>query len=237
MNFLSLSQEEKVTSILPMPENIKKATDLCLFLMTKDGTIKKMEAAQFHDVRRNGLIAITLDSGDRLVSAHFVRTGDDVICVTSDGQSIRFEEAEVRAMGRTAGGVRGMKIDKADSIVGVGIIPKGNRKKSLFVVSKTGYGKKTEVSEYKTQSRGGSGVMTMSITDKTKQIIAAAVVEPESGEFVVVSSHGQVIRSSLAEVPTLSRVTQGVRIMRLRDGDTIASATVLEDHEDIKEGK
>lgn len=228
MNFLSLAQDEKVTSILPMPADVKKAKDLCLFLMTKNGTCKKTEAAQFHEVRRSGLIAITLDAGDKLVSAHFVTAGDDVICVTADGQSIRFEESEVRAMGRTAGGVRGMKIDTLDAIVGVGVIPKGSKDKCLFVVSKTGYGKKTAVKEYKQQSRGGSGVMTMAITDKTKQIIAAAVVDAVHGEFVVVSAHGQVIRSSLAEVPVLSRVTQGVRIMRLREGDTIASATVLE---------
>jgi DNA gyrase subunit A len=232
MNFLTLAQDEKITSILPMPADIKKAGDLCLLMVTKDGTVKKTEAAQFHEVRRSGLIAISLEKDDKLIAAHFVTKGDDVVFVTKGGQAIRFPEDDVRAMGRNAAGVRGMKIDKGDQIVGVGVVPEKAKDMSLFVVSMTGYGKKTPLKEYKTQSRGGSGIMTMSITDKTKEIIAAAVVEKEGGEFVVVSSQGQVIRSYLNEVPSLSRATQGVRLMKLRDKDTIASAAVLKTEEE-----
>jgi DNA gyrase subunit A len=228
MNFLSISQDEQVTSILPMPLDIKKSGDRELVLITKNGTVKKTPASQFSEVRRSGLIAITLEGGDKLIGAHFVSKGDELVLVSADGQSIRFKESEVRSMGRTAAGVRGMKLDKHDGVIGVGIVPKGDKKKCLFVVSKTGYGKKTDMSEYKTQSRGGSGIKTMSITDKTKQIITAAVVDSDGGEFVAVSEKGQVIRSSLNEVPNLGRATQGVRIMKLREGDKIASAIVLE---------
>jgi DNA gyrase subunit A len=131
-------------------------------------------------------------------------------------------------MGRNAAGVRGIKLDKGDSVIGVGVIPKADKKKALFVVSRTGYGKKTELDEYKTQSRGGSGIKTMAITDKTKEIIAAAVVDPEQGEYVAVSDKGQVIRSELKQVPLLGRATQGVRIMKLREGDKLASVTIFE---------
>ncbi|MFZ2593323.1 MAG: DNA gyrase subunit A [Minisyncoccia bacterium] len=227
MNIMALGQDEKVTSILPMPADVKKTQGLGLFMITKDGTVKKTEAAQFNDVRRNGLNAIALEKGDKLVGAEFVSKGDEITVVTAFGQSIRFEEADVRAMGRGAAGVRGIKLDKGDFVVGMGIIRKG-KKMALFVVSATGYGKKTELDEYKTQSRGGSGIKTMAITDKTKQIIAAAVVELTGGEFVAVSEKGQIIRSTLDEVPTLSRATQGVRLMKLRDGDKIASVSFVE---------
>lgn len=237
MNFIALSQDERVTSVLPMPKDVKKEKDLALFMITKDGTVKKTEASQFHDVRRNGLIAISLDTGDKLVGAHFVTKGDDVIVVTAQGQSIRFEEADVRAMGRNAAGVRGIKLDKGDSVVGVGVIKKGAKDNALFVVSGTGYGKKTELDEYKTQSRGGSGIKTMAITDKTKEIIAASVVDINAGEYVAVSEKGQVIRSSLAEVPLLGRATQGVRIMKLRDGDKLASVTTFDATEDDSSDK
>jgi DNA gyrase subunit A len=237
MNYIALNQEERVTSVLPMPKDVKKASDLALFLVTREGTVKKTEASQFHDVRRNGLITIGLDKGDKLVSAQFVRKGDEVILVTAQGQSIRFDEADVRAMGRGAAGVRGVKLDKGDAVVGMGVIQKGAKNKALFVVSKTGFGKKTDVDEYKTQSRGGSGIKTMAITDKTKEIISASVVDTAAGEYVAVSEKGQVIRSSLAEVPELGRATQGVRIMKLRDGDKLASITTFDGAEVIEEKK
>jgi DNA gyrase subunit A len=130
-----------------------------------------------------------------------------------------------------------VKLDKGDAVVGMGVIQKGAKNKALFVVSKTGFGKKTDVDEYKTQSRGGSGIKTMAITDKTKEIISASVVDTAAGEYVAVSEKGQVIRSSLAEVPELGRATQGVRIMKLRDGDKLASITTFDGAEVIEEKK
>ena len=227
MNFLSLEGTEKVTSILPMPKEIKKGSELSLFLVTKQGTGKKVSAQSFHDVRRSGIIAIRLDAGDELVSASFVEKGDNVMVVASDGQSIRFDQEEVREMGRAAGGVRVMKLDKKVSVVGADTIKKGSNDACVFVVSSNGYGKKTELSEYKVQGRGGSGIKTVKVTDKTGDLISAKIVTTELEEAVAISKKSQVIRCSLNEIPTLGRDTQGVRVMKLREGDTLASVICL----------
>ncbi|MBP6975117.1 MAG: DNA gyrase subunit A [Candidatus Pacebacteria bacterium] len=227
MNFLSLEGTEKVTSILPMPKEIKKGSELSLFLVTKQGTGKKVSAESFHDVRRSGIIAIRLDSGDELVSASFVEKGDNVMVVSSDGQSIRFDQEEVREMGRAAGGVRVMKLDKKVSVVGADTIKKGSNDACVFVVSSNGYGKKTELEEYKVQGRGGSGIKTIKVTEKTGDLISARIVNSEFEEAVAISKKSQVIRCGLSEIPTLGRDTQGVRIMKLREGDSLASVICL----------
>lgn len=227
MNFLSIEQGETVTSMLCMPPTAKAAEGLALMLVTKNGTVKKTDADQFHAVRRSGLIAITLDKGDELISARFVRKGDDVIVVTAKGQSIRFAEKDVRSMGRNAAGVRGMKLGKGDYIVGVGVIGKEKEKAELFVISTNGYGKRTPLKEYKTQGRGGSGIKTAQVTGKTGELMAAAVVDG-SEEIVAVSQKGQVIRTSFEDISVLGRQTQGVRVMKLREGDKIAACVALE---------
>ena len=226
MNFLSLEQGEQITSILAMPKEKKAAEDLSLVMVTKSGTVKKTATHAFHEVRRSGLIAISLDKGDSLISAQFVRKGDSVFLVTSKGQSIRFDEKNVREMGRQAAGVRGMKLRSGDSIVGTGIVPKG-AKGELLVLSSTGYGKKTPLTEYKVQGRGGSGIKTMLITSKTKQLVGAAVILGK-GELIAMSKKSQTIRTGLDEISTLSRATQGVRVMKMREGDSVASFVVFE---------
>jgi DNA gyrase subunit A len=204
-------------------------------MITKNGIVKKTLAEQFHEVRANGLIAIKLSGADKLIAAHFVGEGDEVIMTTNKGQAIRFKESDVRAMGRTAGGVKGMKIGKDDYIVGTGISRKGVEGQALFVLTSTGYGKQTLLKEYKTQGRGGSGIKTLQITSKTKELIGAKVVGPDSKasdeEFVAMSKNGVVIRSGVDEVSELGRATQGVRVMKLRPGDSVASLVVLKGNE------
>jgi len=228
MNFISLEQGEQITSILAMPKEKKAVEGLSLLMTTRQGTVKRVAASQFHEVRRSGLIAIGLDKGDALISAQFVYPGDDAVLATSKGQAIRFAVKDVREMGRQAAGVRGMKLGSGDSIVGTGIVPKGVKDAELLVLSSTGYGKKTKLSEYKTQGRGGSGIKTMSITAKTKQLVGAAVVLAKGGELVAMSKKSQTIRTGLDEIPTLSRATQGVRVMKMREGDSVASFVVFE---------
>jgi len=227
MNFISLEQGEQITSILAMPKEKKAVEGLSLLMATKNGTVKRVAASQFHEVRRSGLIAIGLDKGDSLISAQFIYLGDDAVLVTSKGQAIRFAGKDVREMGRQAAGVRGMKLRSGDSIVGAGVVPKGAKDAQLLVLSSTGYGKKTKLSEYKTQGRGGSGIKTMSITPKTKQLVGGAIVL-NGGELVAMSKKSQTIRTGLDEIPTLSRATQGVRVMKLREGDQLASFVVFE---------
>ena len=227
MNFLSLSDNEKVTSVLPMPKEIKKGSGLSLFLVTKQGTGKKVSVESFLDVRRSGIIAIRLDAGDELVSASFVEKKDSVMVVASDGQSIRFDEGDVREMGRSAGGVRVMKLDKDVSVVGADTIAKDVTDATVMVMSSNGYGKKTPIKEYKIQGRGGSGIKTVKVTPKTGDLISARILTAELEELVAISKKSQVIRCDLKEVPTLGRDTQGVRIMKLREGDGLASLICL----------
>ena len=239
VNFLSIGAEEKVTSVLPMRKKQKEG-ERFLYMITKHGVAKKVDATAFHDVRRSGLIAQKLQKGDELIAALLVEKGDEIFLSTSKGQSIRFKESDIRAMGRAAGGVRGMKLGTGDYIVGADVIPKGAKDLEVLVVSRNGYGKTTKTSEYKTQKRGGSGIKTMNMTPKTGPLITSRVIqrngEParpddpgRSGgdEIVVISKKGQVIRTGVSEIPSLSRSTQGVRVMKLRDGDAIASFVCL----------
>lgn len=226
MNFLSLTGDEKVTSILAIPK-AEKGKMASLLLVTKDGTAKKVSYEQFKDVRRSGIIAIRLDKGDELKSAHLVEKGDTVSLVTAKGQSIRFKESDIREMGRTAGGVRAIKLGKGDILVGVDILHKDKESESyVLVMSANGLGKKTALKEYKIQKRGGSGIKTAKITPKTGDLIVAKVISNEE-ELIVMSKKGQVIRVALAQVPSLGRQTQGVTIMKMRPGDGIASLTCL----------
>ncbi len=221
MNFISLSGEEKVTSILAMPKEMNKSS-ASLMLVTKNGTAKKMASSSFADVRRSGIIAIKLDKGDQLASALITDKGDQVILATSDGQSIRFKESDIREMGRTAGGVRGIKISKTDEVIGVDIIKKDTKEGTFLTMSANGFGKKTNLKEYKVQNRGGSGIKTAKVTSKTGKLIVAKVITDEE-ELIAMSKKGQVIRTALKDIPELGRQTQGVTIMRLRAGDGIAS--------------
>lgn len=226
MNFLQLTDGEKITSILPMPKDIKEMKGVSLMMITKEGTVKKSSADSFKEVRRSGLIAIRLEEKDELLSALFVNEKDDVILTTQNGQSIRFSHTDVREMGRTAAGVIGMKLDKGDVIVAADKIKDGT-KSELLVVTANGYGKKTKLSEYKTQHRGGSGIKTVKVTEKTGKLIVARVVTDENEELLAVSKESQVIRTEISSIPTLGRDTQGVRIMKLREGDSVASFNLL----------
>ncbi|MBU2103395.1 DNA gyrase subunit A, partial [Patescibacteria group bacterium] len=178
----------------------------------------------------SGIIAIALKGADKLVSAHLAGDGDSISIVTSKGQSIRFDETDVRAMGRTAAGVRGMSVKKGDKIVSAEVVSGADTNASLLVIMNKGYGKKTSLSEYKIQGRGGSGIKTADVTPKTGEIIGAKVLSGDAEkeqEIVVISKKGQVIRCSAGEIPSLSRATQGVRIMKMREGDSIASMVAL----------
>lgn len=215
--------------------------------MTKDGVVKKVSAKSFHDVRASGIIAIKLGAGDRLVSAGLVEKGDDISIVTKEGQSIRFKDSAVREMGRAAGGVRAIKLFGGDEVIGAHVIKHSWKDAHLLVISANGYGKRTELSEYKVQGRGGSGILTSKVTTKTGKVIASQVVEPadanpryaggfggaramagEGGrEVIAISKKSQVVKVDLKEIPVLGRQTQGVRIMKLREGDSIASLICL----------
>lgn len=226
MNFLSLAADEQVTSVLAMPKDVKKGS-LSLMMVTKEGVAKRVAAESFYDVRRSGLIALKLGAGDALIAARFVEKNDEVVVVSKEGQSIRFTASDIREMGRAAAGVRAIKLAKGDVVIGAATVQKDMEDPHLLVLSNVGYGKRTTLKEYKVQKRGGSGIKTARVTSKTGKLMASRVVFGAEGELVVVSKKGQVIRVDLKEIPSLGRQTQGVRIMKLRSGDSIASLIVL----------
>ena len=226
MNFLSLTPEEKVTSVLALPKEIKDAT-FALMMVTKEGVAKKVSASSFRDVRRSGIIAIKLSASDELLAVCPVSKGDEIIMSSQSGQAIRFKESDIREMGRSAAGVRGMKLKKGDLVVSADSIKKDTEKGEYLVMSETGYGKKTKDKEYKVQKRGGSGIKTMSVTKKTGKLVIGKFLDGSQEEIFAISKMGQIIRTKLNEISTLGRQTQGVRIMKLREGDSIASMTCL----------
>ena len=212
VNYLAISSEEKITSVLAMPKGMKDLK-LSLILVTKNGTAKRVDAENFKDVRRNGLIAISLDAGDELKSALFMNDGDEAIIATSKGQSIRFKDNDIRVMGRNASGVRGVKLGKGDSVVGTAIINKTMQNPELLVVSSNGYGKKTPLKEYKVQKRGGSGIKTMKVTPKTGEIISANVVTDGEDEIATIFTDLLIARISfVAFIPDFTGILISIKI-------------------------
>ncbi len=236
VNFLQLAPNEKVSTILSMSDMTKYEY---LIMLTNKGTIKKTRLDDFKNVRRSGLIALKLKEDDMLEWVRPSTGSNDVITVTSQGQAIRFQEKEIRAMGRTASGVRAIKLKSNDVVVGMDVVSADLVKKKvleLLVISEKGMGKRTSITEYKVQGRGGSGIKTMAITDKTGRIMSARVVNnTETQDLMIISVKGQVIRTPIKTISTLGRATQGVRIMRFKqEGDKVASLTLLEaDKEDV----
>ena len=230
VNFLQLAPNEKVSTILSMSDMTKYEY---LIMLTNKGTIKKTKLDDFKNVRRSGLIALKLKEDDMLEWVRPSTGSNDVITVTSQGQAIRFQEKEIRAMGRTASGVRAIKLKSNDVVVGMDVVSSDLVKKKvleLLVISEKGLGKRTSITEYKVQGRGGSGIKTMAITDKTGRIMSARVVNnTETQDLMIISVKGQVIRTPIKTISTLGRATQGVRIMRFKqEGDKVASLALLE---------
>ena len=226
MNFLSISADEKITSILVFPKSAKEKESF-LMMATKNGVVKKVDASNFKDVRRNGITAIRLEKGDELKFVKFVYKGDHFIIATKDGQSVMFKESDVRSMGRAAAGVRGIRLDDKDEVIGSDTVSAGGKNQFFLNMGSKGYGKKTDIKNYRIQKRGGSGIKTFKVTEKTGHLMVARIIGQEEEELIAISLKGQVIRTSLAEIPSLGRQTQGVRIMKMRPDDSIATMTCL----------
>ena len=232
VNFLALSQEEKIAAILTYNEkNLKeKGYEKYFVMATQNGLIKKTPIADFSSVRRSGLIAIRIKKGDALMWVKASSGDDQIIMVTSKGQAIKFSEKDTRPLGRATAGVIGIRLHKDDRIVGMDVISGALAKDAgakMLVVMENGFGKKTLLKFYKKQNRGGSGVKTAKITAQTGAIVAAFAVQPDATEIIAISKKGTIIRVSLDSISTVSRVTQGVRIMRVEPGDHVVSATLL----------
>ena len=235
VNFLQLGQNEKVSVILPL-KDLKGFQ--YLVMVTKHGVIKRVDSTAFKNVRQSGLIAVTLKDDDMLQWVRPSKGKDDIILITLRGVAIRFSGDDVRSMGRTAAGVRGIRMKQGDVVVGMDILNAMEIKELphyLLVVMTNGHGKRTNVNEYKVQGRGGAGIKTANVSKKTGEMVSAMVVKKEyqeaegiKGDLVIISSHGQVVRIGLKSVPVLGRATQGVRLMRFKEAnDTVASVMLV----------
>ena len=222
VNVLNMHPEEKITAIIKQGTGLE---DGYLFMATKRGTIKKTAIKDFMNIRSNGLAAIKLDEGDELKWVQGTTGENDIVISTSAGQAVRFNEKEVRAMGRAARGVRGVKLRPKDEIVGMDVLTDPEQK--ILVISANGYGKATLASHFTAHKRGGVGIKVAAVTAKTGRIVAVHTLDPVAKEVIMMSENGQAIRVSVKEIPTLGRATQGVRIMRLSEGDKVASIGIV----------
>lgn len=231
VNLLNLMQKERITAIIPVSQF---DDENYLIMVTKNGTIKKTALSQFDTNRKNGLIAINLKDDDSLIGVRETCGDDNIILVTRKGKCISFSEKDVRSMGRIAAGVRGIKLDKADTVVDMDIL---ENDKEILVVTQNGYGKRTPVKDYTIQARGGKGVLTYNKSkfSKTGELIGAKVVD-EDDEILLINSDGIIIRIRAEEVSKLSRSTQGVKIMRVDDdANIVAMAKVIKEDDTNQE--
>jgi len=228
-NFLEISSQERVLSIIPFPKENKPLGARYLIMVTKKGIIKRTSLEDFENIRRSGLIAIKLKKGDLLQSVATSTGQDSVLLTTRRGQSIHFKEQDIRVMGRTAAGVKGIGLKKGDEVIGMDVIKsrvKPQVSKVVLVVSENGFSKRTDLKEYRIQKRGGIGIKTAKITKRTGELIASKLLG-EQEDLLLISQKGQVLRTKLVSVSKISRVTQGVRVMRLKQGDSIASVVCI----------
>jgi len=231
VNLLQLQPEEKITSIIRHEKNA--SDEGYLFMATTKGTVKKTPLKDYANIRTNGLIAIKLDEGDELRWIQKTTGDNDVIISTSAGQAIRFNEKDARPMGRAARGVRGVRLRPNDHVVGMDIVSDNGR--SLLVISENGYGKATKVSNFPSHKRGGVGIKAAVVTAKTGPIKSVRTLEEDASEALIISNKGQAIRVSLKDIPTLGRTTQGVRIMKLSEGDAVSSIGLMSENSSSEE--
>ncbi len=232
VNLLSLQPEEKVTSIIKYSKDEAQSGDGYLFMATINGTIKKTKAKEYENIRANGLIAIKLDDGDELRWVRRTSGNDDVIMSTAFGQAIRFNEQDARSMGRSARGVRGIRLRPGDKVVGVDVVDPSNDKAKLLIMGERGYGKITKASNFPVHKRGGIGIKAAVVTAKTGNIMTVRSLDNDTKEIIVISAGGQTIRLAISSISVLGRATQGVRIMSLGAGDLVASVGLVADDSD-----
>jgi DNA gyrase subunit A len=234
VNLLQLQPEEKVSYVV----NISKTTDDegNLIMCTVRGVVKKTPFSQYQNVRASGINAINLDDGDELRWVCMTNGKNEILISTANGQAIRFHEKDARPMGRVSRGVRGIRLRTGDEVIGMDIVKEDSH---IFVISEQGYGKRTKVAQFTSHARGGVGIRSAVVNSKTGKLIGVATLKNEEHEVIVISNSGQTIRLGLKDIPEMSRATQGVRIMRLNDGDRVSSMSIApttpDDDEDLEE--
>ncbi len=222
VNLLQLQPEETVSSVINVSKQDKKTG--YLMMCTVRGVVKKTAFEQYQNVRQTGLIAINLDEGDELRWIRMTTGDNEVVISTSQGQAIRFHEKDARPMGRVSRGVRGIRLRAGDQVIGMDIVSEDT---NIFVISEYGYGKRTKIAQFTAHARGGVGIRSAVVNTKTGKLIGVKALTDEEDEVIIISTQGQTIRLGLKDIPALGRATQGVRIMRMNDKDTVASLALV----------
>jgi DNA gyrase subunit A len=222
VNLLQLQPEETVSSVINVS---KQANQGHLMMCTVRGVVKKTPFEQYQNVRQSGIITINLDAGDELKWVRMTTGDNEVVISTSQGQAIRFHEKDVRPMGRASRGVRGIRLRAGDQVIGMDIVAEDT---SIFVISESGYGKRTKISQFTPHARGGVGIRSAVVNKKTGNLIGVKALTGSFSEVIIISTQGQTIRLGLKNIPELGRATQGVRIMRMNDNDTVASLALVD---------
>jgi len=217
INLINIEQQERVTAVVAVPKGVSRDF---MIVATKKGEVKKTAMSEFEAVRRAGLIAMNLEEDDELIGAKMAHAGDDLLMVSAHGQAIRFSVDDLRCASRTSGGVRGLRLGEGDTLVALNNASIGSE---LLVVMENGYGKRTAVEEYPKHNRGGSGILTARVTDKTGKIAAARVIGEHDSDLMLVSAFGVVIRMDVSSIRLLGRSTQGTLVQNLAEGDSVVS--------------
>ncbi len=223
VNLLQLQPEEEVTSVVKHSKD-HSGEGWNIFMCTTQGVVKKTPLEQFKNVRASGLIAIGLSDGDELRWIRFTNGDNEIVISTMNGQAIRFQEQDVRPMGRNARGVRGIKLREGDKVIGMDVVEETTQ---MFVISEFGYGKRTAISQFTPHRRGGVGIKSAVVNKKTGKLMSVKSLTSDADEVIIISSKGQAIRLGTNDISAMSRATQGVRVMRLNDGDTVAAAALV----------
>lgn len=230
VNLLQLDGDEKVTTVIPIQEYKE---GLYLVMATKNGLVKKTDLMEYDNIRKGGLAAVTLRENDELIDVKLTDGNQDIILSTVNGMAIRFKETDARPIGRVSQGVKGIELDNGDFVIGMEVCTENT---TLLVVTENGFGKRTELEEYKVQTRGGKGVLTYRITEKTGKSIGMLLVSEED-DIILISSDGSIIRMKVNEISILGRATQGVTLMRMSEGNTVVSVArmICEDNEESED--
>jgi DNA gyrase subunit A len=226
INLLGVDKEEKVTAMIPVDEFEE---DKYFFFVTQNGVAKRTPVAAFANIRSNGLIALTLRGDDELIGVKMTSGEEEIVIGTKDGMLIKFNETDIRSMGRIAGGVRGIRLRKGDIAVGMDVVDEG---KEILVVTEKGFGKRTPQEEYRIQSRGGYGLKTLNVTERNGSLVAMKAVDG-SEDLMLITIHGILIRMDISDISVIGRSTQGVRLIRLGEDELVATvAKVVKDDEE-----
>lgn len=222
VNLLQLADGENVTSVLPVKEFVE---DKYIVTATRKGIIKKSKLMDYSNPRAGGIIALTIDDGDRLVSTRLTDGSMDILLASRNGKSIRFSEGDARPMGRTSRGVRGMMLEDDDQLIGMEVVSDATAA-TLVTVTENGYGKRTDLGEYRIQSRGGKGIITIKTSERNGKVVDIKLVDDDS-DLMLITDRGKVLRTSIAALSIIGRNTQGVRLMVLETGERIVAVAKL----------